>query len=36
MVEDGLVLAMVMIMNEQEEFGRLCAMVSVIFRLVSG
>lgn len=27
MVEDGLVLAMVMIMSEQEDFGRLCATV---------
>ena len=27
MVEDGLVLAMVMIMSEQEDFSRLCAMV---------
>lgn len=27
MVEDGLVLSMVMIMSEQEDFGRLCAMV---------
>lgn len=28
MVEDGLVLAMLMIMSEQEGFGRLCATVS--------
>lgn len=28
MVEDGLVLAMVMVMSEQEEFSRLCATVS--------
>lgn len=27
MVEDGLVLAMVMIMSEQEDFDRLCATV---------
>lgn len=27
MVEDGLVLSMVMIMSEQEDFGRLCATV---------
>lgn len=27
MVEDGLVLAMVMIMSEQEDFSRLCATV---------
>lgn len=27
MVEDGLVLAMMMIMSEQEDFGRLCARV---------
>ena len=29
MVEDGLVLAMVMIMNEQENFDHLCATVRV-------
>lgn len=27
MVEDGLVMSMVMIMSEQEDFGRLCATV---------